>query len=590
MKRLSLLALVALLLLVACDAPPAGPPAVSERQYLDAAATIAVWSAQQTATAAEATRLENARLEATRVAAGATATMQAELQATSTAVAFQLTVAAGYLQITRDAFVLAEDRRQADINDTLDRIEIAAEAKAIAQEQHARDLELARREALNRLIPGLVVGATILVAGLIVFGAFLVWQRQKPALVIAAPQTQNVALLVRREYMLAGGPPAGATVVDARPLALPAPAAITTPRWDAFTAWRDPWRVPVGVNATGQPIFLDRRTQPHVAILGASGSGKTQSGLWPITSAYLALGMSVLIANARGADFNHFRRHANAHVLPFTYDDGPEQMATLLQALMAELERRDQVLARAGALHWSDLEEGGELALVIDEFTALATRANNDTAAAMWEALQRLTHEARKYGIYAVFTLTDQTQRAIGRAGATVINQCARIAFGVRSPAMARAFIESDDPVGLPPGQFVASVGNGRPVRGAAFHPAPAEVVSYLEARPVSARPLPQLVARALSPAAAQPPALEGDLQAAVDGESLRHADRPALTSLNRVAQFLAGKEGNANADEYRRAARALIYLAEDEGDDWARRLLDASASDVVREEMARWV
>lgn len=588
-----------LILLTGCATQPASPyvpPDVGGQAALDAQATLAVWSALQTSTAdalagqAVATREAiDATSTMQAAAANATATRMAEAGATSTAVVFEATMGAVYLQQTREADAIVEARRRAEIDEEMDRVAIAAAATSSAQQHWAHDLNLERRATVNRLLPWAAGIVGLVVVTIIGAAMFFIWQRLRPVVVVA-PHRHGAMILARRDFAaLPSGHHEPAPNPSSPPLLTDGVAGdVKAPRWEAFAAWDDPWRVPIGVDASGAPIFLNRQREPHVAILGASGSGKTQSGLWPITSAYLALGMNVVVANGRGADFNAFRRHPNAHVLPAVdYEAGPDQLAELLAAIMQEVARRDQVLADTNTLHWADLGRGEELAIVIDEFTSLAARANADAAGEMWHALQRLTHEARKYGIYAVFTMTDQTQRAIGGAGATVVNQCARIAFGVRSAAMARAFIENDDAVGLAPGQFIASVGRGRPVRGSAFHPSPDDVAAFLESRPVQAQPLPALVSRAAGhvPTASNG---EGDLQAAVDAADLRYADRGRLTSLNKVAQFLAGKEGNANADEYRRAARALMLLVDDDADEWARQLLEGSSSDVVREEIQR--
>lgn len=610
MKAIRHLTILMMLLLVAgCAAPPvAGPPAspgadgLPARPAVDAQATLAMWGAQQTAIAGQAT----AQAQATQSMLDATATTQtandmatatriAQDNATATAIIFQVTVDASYLQLTRDAYAIDQQRRLDERNDEISRVEIEAASTSVAQEAQARDQELERQGAINAILPWALGTGILVVVAIIVWTMLLIWRRLQPYVIIEAPEERPQTLLIKREYATLTG--RTDAIEASSQLMLPQleadeTALLPTPRWDAFNAWRDSWRVPIGTDASRKPIFLDRRVNPHVAILGTTGKGKTQSGLWPITSAYLGMGINVVIANGRGADFNHFQGHPNAHVLPaVAYEDGPDQLAELLAAIDAEMNRRDRVLAESGALRWSDLEnmldQPSELALVIDEFTSLATRANADAAKEMWHSLQRLTHEARKYGIYAVFTMTDQTRRAIGGPGATVINQCVRIAFGVQSPAMARSFIESEDAVGLAPGQFVATVGGGRPVRGAAFHPAPDDVVAYLKARPVQAQPLPAAVARAVEGEYREvDPVVEGDLLASIDAEELRHVDREALTSLNKVARFLTGKDGNANADEYRRAARALILLADEANDLWARQLLEASSSDVVGELM----
>ena len=164
---------------------------------------------------------------------------------------------------------------------------------------------------------------------------------------------------------------------------------------------RDFLRVPLGVGANGQPVYLDLKESarggmgPHGLVVGATGSGKSEMLRTMVTS--LAIGhapdrLALLLVDFKGgATFAGFAGlpHMAGMVTNLAADPGLVQR--FRDALYGELTRRQRMLADAGNLPnlqaYSDLVDqstaaaGGagacefepmpHLLVIIDEFTEL---------------------------------------------------------------------------------------------------------------------------------------------------------------------------------------------------------------------------
>jgi hypothetical protein len=597
--------LLSAMALAGCGSQPGyGPPgAYATPNYaLDAQATLNIVHYQNTAVAQQTVIASATSGAGTAQALGATATLYAqatgtaEANATATIVAYGATATAYAVEqatLTADMTAdwhnleLQKAREAAGIQATYDAARIQDDVALMQQERQREALALQRQRIANVLYPIGVVIIWLLVCCLIIYGAAYFWRRGAPVHTIAANQEQLTVL--NEGYRIYRPTVPELTAGSATGLPETTTDLIPTPNWEAFMAWRDSWRVPVGINNQHQPIFIDRRESPHVVAAGITRRGKTTGLLWPLMSYYLGSGMNGILVNFRGSDSNVFSHHPNATILPPADPDlAPEQLTALLTALDEEARRRDGVLARRGVATWADLGEGGEMFIAIDEVLTMFDEAQGDTGHLMWRLLKRLTREAAKKGIYVIMAATATSQRNIGVEGANVFDQCTRIAFGLPTSAMSRAFLDTTDATGLPRGQFVARVGGAEPVRGASFHIQPQNVTDYLRSRPVAPIALPGPVAAAIGrtnvPPAVVSPALAGDLQTQIDGMALGSLDRSRAWSLNTLAQKLLDKDSNANDEDYLRVARALVYRVREFDCDWSRTILNGSRSKVVQQ------
>lgn len=269
--------------------------------------------------------------------------------------------------------------------------------------------------------------------------------------------------------------------------------------WARFSEWDDLRHLPIGASNNG-PIMIDTAREPHVMIAGYTGTGKTRRILWPIVSAALAGGSHVMLVNERGSDFKPFRSHPNVTIVRGNRKDMPKLAARVLSAAVKEVDRRDAVLNAHGISTWDRLppgvDNGSEVVIVIDEFLALARSRIIDPGMQkiMMESAIVLTSEARKFGIRLLITVTSPGRRALGDAGLTIRDQCARVALALKDRATSLAFMGDSSAMGLDEGHFIANV-SGRIHKGVAFCPSDRDIEIYLLSHRVDKSDLPENIA-----------------------------------------------------------------------------------------------
>lgn len=267
--------LLSLLALVGCGGAAtreAAPPALSGQSALDAQATLAVWSAQETAVAEETRRAVQATAdtaaawaEGTRVAENATAGAIQAAQATSsaygTAVALEATTTAGAQHVaataqavsataTWDALLARGAALAIEATATADAAALRFQEEQAAKALAARQAEIERAMLWTRMTPW-IVGTSVtavLVALLALVGVWVIerMRRMRPV------QAGDVWVMVG---------PGGPTVLNRPPAQIPA----TLPRAPVVTVEPEP----------ETPIPLPLPTQGHVLIAGPTGAGKS---------------------------------------------------------------------------------------------------------------------------------------------------------------------------------------------------------------------------------------------------------------------------------------------------------------------------
>lgn len=178
------------------------------------------------------------------------------------------------------------------------------------------------------------------------------------------------------------------------------------------------------------------------------------------------------------------------------------------------------------------------------------------------------------------FTATSPTERALGKDGLTVRDQCARLCLRVEDEVTSRVVLGGNEKgaAQLPPGEFVTSIG-GEIRHGVSFAPNENEIVEFLVRHPVLELSWPSGllkcdvggpgadIVRSRDDLVPEPTGRLLDAEALIEAEDTRR-----FSSRHQVARFLTGQE-RANKEAYDRADAALEIVAE-RGHEWARELL----------------
>ena len=264
--------------------------------------------------------------------------------------------------------------------------------------------------------------------------------------------------------------------------------------WESLDSWSDGHLLPLGVGVGRTGISLDPDHVPHLLYAGTSGSGKTISGLRPLSTLALSAGWQVILLNPAAGDFSPLRSHPNLVSIPAD----PQAIIETMEWVAREVDRRSAILERLDASTYSRLADAGEIIgprcmIVMDEMVALAQTAEGLLRARLWRAIVHLTSKGRKMGLSFVGATTDPTYRSLGRYGLTVRDNCGRIVFKVLDAAVSHAILgvgDAADALKLSGCQFLARLDSGL-VRGAAFHPEDAQIRSFLARRPALPLPAP---------------------------------------------------------------------------------------------------
>lgn len=202
--------------------------------------------------------------------------------------------------------------------------------------------------------------------------------------------------------------------------------------------------VPFATTVEGEFAAFDWKTDPHLLILGGSGSGKSATLQVLMTSA-LHRGADVYVADpSKGAaDFRFAEDYLKAVIVDVI------ESSAMMNALYAEVVRRKNLNSQYGVGGYRDLPEEvrpNHIVVIIDEFTSLmmadrlkapATKdpevlrehqeqvAINDAKANIGSKAGRIAREARSAGVTLILAtqkLTSDTLSSIPGAGDLKVN------------------------------------------------------------------------------------------------------------------------------------------------------------------------
>lgn len=160
----------------------------------------------------------------------------------------------------------------------------------------------------------------------------------------------------------------------------------------------------LGFNELGEAFFADLAIAPHVMIGGTTGSGKSvfvRSVLHSLFALNDAHGkLEVAIADGKSMDFQSFEKYPNLYQQRIFVS--PEEIATMLNEHLADMETRKSLCKQYGVSHVADLPNHIRppyRVIVVDE---LAYLKEHDKNGEMESALVQLTAQARATGIYLI--------------------------------------------------------------------------------------------------------------------------------------------------------------------------------------------
>lgn len=133
--------------------------------------------------------------------------------------------------------------------------------------------------------------------------------------------------------------------------------------------------VGLGVGVDGQTIAWNPQIDPHLLLVGTSGSGKS-AAVQGLIYGCLANGWDVIVAdpNKRGVDFQPFEPWLSGFVTQPQREGGRAWVAAMLEAVYSEVERRVALNARYSATTFMEIpldERPRRLVVVLDEFNSL---------------------------------------------------------------------------------------------------------------------------------------------------------------------------------------------------------------------------
>ena len=323
--------------------------------------------------------------------------------------------------------------------------------------------------------------------------------------------------------------------------ALPAPKVeintstyVPRPAWDVARAWDGKGGLPYGVHAGGLGL-MDLTRNPHTAVFGETGSGKSRRFLRPLIAFALAAGHRVVILGKQ-VDFLPFVGHPNVTIVPvreLTLGSEAVKYAEFLKAMVDEMGRRDEWLT---SVHKSTWQQAGreQMLIVFDEYTNAMDLMPREFS----ESARRYTRgglrEGRKYG----FSLVLSAQRAVGLREEST--QLGRAVFHVKDATESRYALGQEGAEELRDGYFIARLDAMHTT--ASFEPTDEEIVSFLaERRVTQLEPLPWLEGRMIEPTETAPQLAKPKNDIEALAESIRSEWKPDMSK--RSVAKLIGKE-----------------------------------------------
>jgi DNA segregation ATPase FtsK/SpoIIIE, S-DNA-T family len=257
------------------------------------------------------------------------------------------------------------------------------------------------------------------------------------ALALAAPQG-----LIRIEAPIPGKSLVGIEVPNIKPQVVPLREIIGLP---SFNDEKSLLRVPMGLDVSGSPQFIDINSMPHILIAGTTGSGKSVLlSSWIATLLFRTTPeeLRLILIDPKRVTFMPF--DDIPHLLVNVITDLKKTVSALKWAVN-QMEERYELLARQKTkdiFSYNEINKDDKdkkmpfVVIVIDELADLMMYASKEVE----DLITRIAQKARAVGLYLVIATQRPSVDVI--TGLMKANIPARIAFNVSSMIDSRVIID----------------------------------------------------------------------------------------------------------------------------------------------------
>lgn len=215
---------------------------------------------------------------------------------------------------------------------------------------------------------------------------------------------------------------------------------------------RRDYRVPIGVNRRGEPVYYDFTGNfPHLLIGGISGGGKSVLLRTILTSLSLGPQPHLMLNDLKGGvELGLFRDLAHVNGFATTL----QEVDKLIGKAMREMERRYAAMAAQGIQEWP----GKPMIVVMDELADLKVRAKDHLAALKNGIKTKLsTISAKGRAARVILVLATQRPSADIVDGLIKTNVATSLCFRTRDAVQSRIVLDHDGAAALPevPGRCI---------------------------------------------------------------------------------------------------------------------------------------
>jgi S-DNA-T family DNA segregation ATPase FtsK/SpoIIIE len=254
------------------------------------------------------------------------------------------------------------------------------------------------------------------------------------ALALAAPHG-----LIRIEAPIPGKSLVGIEVPNIKPQLVPLKKMLTLPD---FTNRSSLLRVPLGLDVSGNPQYIDINDMPHILIAGTTGSGKSVLlSSWVATMLFRTTpeDLRLILIDPKRVTFMPF--DDIPHLLVNVITDLDKTVSALKWAV-EEMEKRYETLASQKTkdiFSYNEQNPNNKMAfiiIVVDELADLMMFASK----VVEDSITRIAQKARAVGLYLVIATQRPSVDVI--TGLMKANIPARIAFNVSSMIDSRVIID----------------------------------------------------------------------------------------------------------------------------------------------------